>query len=583
MTQPGQPDGRYIGCLPVFYANLDPAGIPTSDWEHLLEGHESAERALLAITALNAFPDLPPECGMDLWPRFWAWTTCLYDNRDYLGLAATEDALCFGLLHFIDQLSTDDTVALLIEQTVGVRTLVTRAWSLLLQRGKKQDHPCYPSLCNFMCRMKASDRSNFEEILGGAGGLYSLAQIIVGYITLFVPTRNARLSVEILHFLDGPFELLADLDDADGPINRTLLSAGIVPALTTVACAIGEARLPRTIHLLLAILATLQSMFIPAPSYRAISQALSHGLLRAIVRCASMGAEADNRTSMWYFLDVTLPTATLYYAVAAQLQGAIKDIIDLVETASFKRLAIWNIWQPFFVLAHERIALLRNLESKKVVYFKACDNMECGKIAKKIEFRRCSQCQSVYYCSISCQKHDWTMGDHRTRCSAIRTFARAHPEYASPRNLSFMRAVIHQDAQTPRWRANALRDRLRLLRGSAPGSEEHHVTVFTYLSGKPYVHAERLRDSRSRDQYGDVDWDAEVARAARSGGRMELHLVRFWDGDREHLRMLTMRCNIPVWTVSLRRLARETPSGDSRDEIEGLMDTAVKGLVEIHP
>jgi hypothetical protein len=380
MTQSAGPDKKYLSALPVFFANLDPSGIPTG--EDLAT--DAVARAVYAINGLHALGKYPPECGVDLWPRLWIWIEFLYSYREYLPRAPMESDICFDLLYLINHLGADETVAKMIENTRGVRTLVTRGWALLFELKEKSDHPGYSTLCDFLSlHMKASDPLNLEEIFDGAGGPTGLAVLIVQYLRFFIPDQRARLSMPILHMLDGPLELLADLDDKGGPIIRALLSAGIVPALTTVAYAIGEAQLSGTGHLLLALFASLVDKFLPSPSYIPISQALASGLLCATVRCAHM-PEADEQTVVWHMLLVTLPASTVYCSVVAQLPAALLDAKDLTETPTFRALPIYRHWQAFYSLAQERIRFMQDMTS--IVSYKACDNMQANKRRSVSEF-----------------------------------------------------------------------------------------------------------------------------------------------------------------------------------------------------
>ncbi|KAJ7624245.1 hypothetical protein DFH06DRAFT_1142485 [Mycena polygramma] len=59
----------WISCLPIFYANLDPAGIPIGEEPTSPE----LSRAVFALGALRRIKLSRALAGADLWPRIWQW------------------------------------------------------------------------------------------------------------------------------------------------------------------------------------------------------------------------------------------------------------------------------------------------------------------------------------------------------------------------------------------------------------------------------------------------------------------------------------------------------------------------------
>ncbi|KAJ7629331.1 hypothetical protein B0H17DRAFT_1150625 [Mycena rosella] len=365
------PSQRYLAVLPVFFINLDPSGIPTG------ADPADTEAAALAILALQGLCliDFPTECGRELWPRYFGWMACIHFNRDCLPRVPTEADLCLDLMTVIGHLSADRATEQLMHETVGVRYLVTRAWSVLFQNEHARS--------SGILRLAANPR-NITEMLEASDGLSGLGLLIKQYIAFFIVDRRTRLTIDALHILDGLLELLADLTD-DTHVRGALVSAGVVSALTKGAYVIGEAKIPGSAHLLLAIFSSLQILFISPPSYLAIGEALGAGLLRAIVRCTTMGAEGNAQdTSLWHFLSITLPDATVYCSVVVKLEAALLGVKDLVETPSFRQLPVSRLWQAFYPIAQERIKLLKIFESRSVLSSKACDNMARAAIEKPV-------------------------------------------------------------------------------------------------------------------------------------------------------------------------------------------------------
>jgi hypothetical protein len=67
--------------LPVFYTNLDPAGVPDQDHFDTEDPSANAEsclgRALLSIHSLYVV-QFSLDIGPDIWPRVWPWVQFIY-------------------------------------------------------------------------------------------------------------------------------------------------------------------------------------------------------------------------------------------------------------------------------------------------------------------------------------------------------------------------------------------------------------------------------------------------------------------------------------------------------------------------
>lgn len=148
-------------------------------------------------------------------------------------------------------------------------------------------------------------------------------------------------------------------------------------------------------------------------------------------------------------LNTTLPAATVFHAVVAQLEGQVREVQMLAHGAKFKRSPMYSLWRTFEATAEKRIQMLADMKSGRTES-KARDNMEvssnltppshandwilkCGIIREQTAFRRCSSCQQVYYCSADCQRLDWRKGGHSEACHSIRAFSQS--EYPLPYSI----------------------------------------------------------------------------------------------------------------------------------------------------
>ena len=165
------------------------------------------------------------------------------------------------------------------------------------------------------------------------------------------------------------------------------MRAGYTSALTRMMCALARYSEPRSWardwseeftsddNLMGAALFSLLGLF-QAPQQKTVfREAISGGLLRAIVYYGIRGAEVECTTKL---LTNTLPLATLYYSVISRMERALRDINDLVAHPAFARSAIHQKWTNFCSLAKRRIALAKLWNSSNSLSRyarKACENM----------------------------------------------------------------------------------------------------------------------------------------------------------------------------------------------------------------
>ncbi|KAJ7504795.1 hypothetical protein B0H11DRAFT_2187157 [Mycena galericulata] len=578
-------DENYEYCLPVFYVNLDPAGIPTG--EELAT--DAVRRASIALRGLQALNDSEISTGTDLWPRIWAWINFLHAYRESLPPLPVQSVIAFDLLFFIERFKTDISTAVLIKATVGTRTIVMDAWAALFESDDGENHPGFVYLCNFFTVFMQAD--DLAEIVEGAGGTGRVGSLVVDYLDLFIPHRQAPIPERTLFFMDGILVFLLELLDYGGvsseSISPTLLSSGVVASLVSATCAISGSAMALNDqsdgipNLLLDIFDVLETLLAVHPAHRAIGHALDAGLLRAIIltsiACEDM--EDVKSTALWKMLDTTLPAATVYYTVVTRLGARMSQVQSLVKDPAFKKSPFHPVWSTFEDVSEERIELMTNLNSSESNLAKACDNMECQVIRGRTAFRRCSSCQQVYYCSSECQRLDWIMGGHRQMCHSFRAFRHRNPDLTR-RNVAFMRALIHQDVQMFTYVAGAhLTHRLSRMRERP---SEPLVTVIDYTRGNAHMFVKFLADERADDKNSDILWEEHILRAAKSGGRMELHLLRVRDGDRTRRIMFPQRSDSSVLPDGLAHILSglsEDPEGV--EEIQELL-AANDDLVNIH-
>ncbi|KAJ7508263.1 hypothetical protein B0H11DRAFT_1964093 [Mycena galericulata] len=551
-------------CLPVLYVALDPAGIPSPETMDTFSLADTIPPSvLLAIVALNGMcfmSELNFEGGLDLWPRVWEWTEFISIYRERLPHRPSEADFCLDLLILVEGFMYDRPTANLMASTPRFRILLVRAWDLALHFDEPSRTSMLSSFSDFLREyMRAEDPLNLAEIVEGAGGDFSrIALLVKRFLKFIVPNAHSPISDTTLRLLSGIMMLLTDIND-NLSLGAELLSHGITTTLVTAMRALAPSKNERAGVVLSAVVVNVASKLVTTPSYRWMSEALVAGLLRAMVLCAMRQPQDIHKDTLDGMMDL-LPAATVYYPVVSNLEAALADVRTLVATRAFRRSTMAEEWGAFEFLAEERLAVLKRFEAGEYTSFRACDNMECGKIGKKTTFKRCSACRQFYYCSQECQLADWGAGSHRQGCKSSQSLSRGYPDDLSTENISFMRALLHHDYQISKTKIAIRQMRFMLQYPAQP-----MLTVFNYTTGHltiqivdAHMAAEEFKTTPGFQAVHSKD---AMAREARSGGRMALHLMVVTGSGDVRARMFPMRAENSALHDGLVRLARNVPSG----------------------
>ncbi|KAJ7620651.1 hypothetical protein DFH06DRAFT_1143989 [Mycena polygramma] len=487
--------------------------------------------AVFALGALRRIKLSRALAGADLWPRIWQWIYFLHTYHDNIHSSHLLHDVSEDLLFFVACLSRDADIAAMMSQTPGVRTILIQSWTALFEMSSvaSQDRFVWLSaiLRNFM---EAYEPESLAEILDATDGPSGLASLIVKYIEHFIPTGGGSIAEKTFFFYDGVITFTTKmLEWAEAQKSRDigvdLVSAGIVKPLTAVICAMGESP---AVHKVTDD--TWMDTCSRAPGRPRASLTRSPlgffagGIIR---RCVIRNdPENDDSAALWNLVTSEgLPSATVFRTVLLQLEPQLTEIAGVASSLEFQRSAMYPNWLYFNNLALQRIGMMNALRDDCHSSRRACDNMECGSIREKANFRRCSHCRGAYYCSPDCQERDWRSG-HRDTCNSLRSSKLRNPDISS-RNVAFMRKLFHRDSYLLEL-PGELCARLQLMRAH-PG--EPLVSVLDYRNiidscGSDLEITTRapvrewvmtLAMARNWDSAGDICWDEYVSRAARSG------------------------------------------------------------------
>ncbi|KAJ6478283.1 hypothetical protein C8R45DRAFT_1076778, partial [Mycena sanguinolenta] len=439
--------------LPVFYANLDPAGIPTSTGDTASSFTAGAiMRASISLKCLFTKTLIDIHMGAaafsDLWPFLWMWCQFFDKSEDHY-----DPALAVGFLDFTatyrsaytakDRSKSEETASLM-SSTPGFRRMLTRAWIVATDNDLAKQTRCsrdarmepamlsirFTGLTNLLfSRMRPTSREHVDEIIDGAGlSLSALARLVVLYIDRLTPESlgfhwqpDGRLDGHIFDFVDDVDRFLAEgefEENTPRSFDQALLLAGVIPSVTVMAGTLTRLspkhKMPDSIPpfspLVQRSVLFLNRMLRTTRGHHFIEDAIASGLLHLIVSCGGVG---KCYTALKSILEDVLPSSLVRYYDLQVLETALFEVSHLCKTEAFRASTILGPWNEFVTLGQERIALLHSPSQQQV---KTCDNVTCSKIGARSLFKRCSRCCAFYYCSTDCQEVDWHNGGHRTYC-----------------------------------------------------------------------------------------------------------------------------------------------------------------------
>ncbi|KAJ6490839.1 hypothetical protein C8R45DRAFT_1073605 [Mycena sanguinolenta] len=185
-----------------------------------------------------------------------------------------------------------------------------------------------------------------EDLITGTGSRADLASTIISHITRSIHSELMG------HHLIGALYMVAN--HGDWTLGDTLLSCGIVTALTTATLTLCRG----TVRLSEAILAEIFPILMEQSSFSPVYMAESFraGLLE-IVFVPPLRRRLISRF-FCHFLEDTLPACTVYYSVLVQLQTSFPQVRDRDAATIFRDDPLLGHWQSFTELVEDRLRLL---------------------------------------------------------------------------------------------------------------------------------------------------------------------------------------------------------------------------------
>ncbi|KAJ7081146.1 hypothetical protein B0H15DRAFT_996244 [Mycena belliarum] len=585
--------------LPALFENLDPRLIPTLAELDTATRPQSIQRAVMAIDGLACITGpatFPGDASLQVFHCLWPWVEFLHLHPSYL--PGTTDLLKAYLSYssVLGHLQRHGPTAQMMSKQGGVQAIYTRTWILMLDVPEEQrEETCAEGNCKFLLHLNPTHPDNFREMVEEAGGMGSLAAIVVKHLSRSVPRSPPTVFF---------FSFASNILEHEGPFHSALQSAGIVTALIkallSLANSISHSLIP---GLRTGFLLVIRHELGTAPGYLWMVEALDAGLL--------------------HVSPMLLLGALIYPSVIVRSEPWFGYVRELARDPAFRRSSLGPKWRALVLILAERRIFLRAFDSHvhrasklcdiprcetsitterefmrcsscQVVYYcsaacqnmhwkaghrsqcaplratrtrvslKSCDNIECEKeIGPKDEFARCSSCHSVCYCSTACQTMDWRTGGHREICDTHRSTRLREPPL-SPRERAFLCALLRYEYSVAKTKILTQQiEYMTLMPGAA------FYTQFDYTSDSgnatitvhPIPHSAQniSQDHRHGPQERDLVLLLKDAglRASRSGGKMEVHLLVVSESLNTRKRMLVMHSPSADVQTAQRRLAAE--------------------------
>ncbi|KAJ6462494.1 hypothetical protein C8R45DRAFT_1080613, partial [Mycena sanguinolenta] len=430
--------------LPVFYHHLDPSKIPSSNAMDMVilagDTVDIITRALLCVEGLYHLESFPIGSHSDLWEHFWPWARFLDVHRSLIPGAPTEDILRARL--FCVMLDVGVGGSARVSSTPEIGILAAQVWGSYFREPNPLSELAVRRLAAFL---GVRDEYRLEPFIEGAGGVDALAMLVAKMVHYLL---NSNSAPELkTRNLGGVIDFSKRCKDEAWL--RALRSHKVMPAMISVLLFIERLiDVPREQWVYREVYNQAWRCFFRLspldPSYTGAAEAIDAGILQVIASGVGRNLEWID-TTIRGILKYIVQSATVYYPVLAAIERALPLTQQAMSAPAFTFSALYPDWQEFVRISLDRLDIKRKFDSDEHIACKACDNLECGKILKKTEFKRCSGCEYQHYCSRECQIQDWRTG-HRDSCQQARfPFPIEAPAYLTRRDRAFLRFVVAHD------------------------------------------------------------------------------------------------------------------------------------------
>ncbi|KAJ7621314.1 hypothetical protein FB45DRAFT_928908 [Roridomyces roridus] len=308
--------------------------------------------------------------------------------------------------------------------------------------------------------------------------------------------------------------------------------------------------------------------------------AISVALIRCIAVCGEQPDLAEMTGDLVTRLWILLPSYTIHWGDQSGVD-VVRVLAEYEQTIPKFAPEVREAWTRFVVVAKHRAEFADSVDSSGIVNMKACDNTLCTRLGPKNEFKRCSGCEALYYCSIQCQAVDWHNG-HRAACKTHDYQLSGRVPFATPRQRAFARAMLHRDYT--HLKLKIFVQAVACMRVSRDPHAGYFV-VFDYSQGGPALGVYSLVEPSDALDWlarAGIQWDLTVARAARSEGRMTIHAVRVREAKAPRHWVVPLHSDSGVIHEELVKMACAQDGENQTEDFKELVDRSNSEVLEFH-
>ncbi|KAJ7606352.1 hypothetical protein DFH06DRAFT_1383087 [Mycena polygramma] len=335
-----------------------------------------------------------------------------------LGLFSTHLSLLRNLA-FLDH---SGEVSGIIDGTTGIRVLVSRIWKhfvyhedFRVHRGVALDMDL---VLHGVMSVKFSRNVSIPDLLEGFdGSLFDLTTLVLDHLDLIASGLRSSQGN------DFPFRTISFLMQlvsvSDDLAQESFVSRGIVPKAVALAITLQQKAPASDATDKIALCSirlchvALKASFIAPPARRSVIQMVKSGLIWSLAHIMITDAYTDDDNKTLKDVLRVLSAHLMYYSVIRCLAKPLAKLESNGWVAQLRNSACWATW---FEEVKEALARKAEFDSAPAP-LRFCDNVSCDAVSARTLLRRCRRCESSYYCSVACQREDWTPPmDHKVLC-----------------------------------------------------------------------------------------------------------------------------------------------------------------------
>ncbi|KAJ7626134.1 hypothetical protein FB45DRAFT_869231 [Roridomyces roridus] len=348
-------DDQSLGLLPVIFANLDPAFIPSTDAG--LDNVETppplvdnAFKMLYALSVVIRRPIYPFETTPDFWPRLFRWMATI-------------------MMLLMEHPPSRE----IIRSAPGGCRMAASAWSIMMQEvypmTARPTPLAMPGSTFMLLNMTLKSPDDFQEIVDGFSENHT-----------FTSTIFSLMSPALAQASDGDYlgaitltaicDFLDRVRDLSPTLVADLLSENIIRHLVLALDVLQNPVSNKPLALF-----TLIRYMISLPGYRWTLQALEADLLLHLINLAERIDPAYEKDVDYLLVQVIAPML-VYYSVVVEMKSSMERAHEHSQSEAFSRSRCYSFWTALKNLAEHRMQILNAWEKAGRPVPLRCDNSQ---------------------------------------------------------------------------------------------------------------------------------------------------------------------------------------------------------------